>query len=126
MKRSTIPHNKLNALVHVHVFQGDFTRACGGAPDSEGFCSWCRQIVIPGRPHAIVITTPNYAGDIRDAWRIVEHYSDVQMHYMEPGTNRYGGTNMAVINKYHRGLGDTMAKALCWAALDVENVAIEE
>lgn len=125
MKRSDISHSKLNALVHAHVFKSDFTRACGGTPDAEGFCERCGRIIDPDRPHAITIAIPNYAGDIRDAWRIVEHYESAQMHYMKPWTNRYGGTNMAVINKMHRGIAPTMAEALCIAALDACGIEIE-
>lgn len=125
MKRKDISHDKLNALVHVHVFQGDFARNCGGTPDDDGFCSWCRQIITSERPHAITVNIPNYASDIRDAWRIVEHYTDVQLHWMKPGTNRYGGTCMAAIDKQHRGLAPTMSEALCLAALAAAGIEVE-
>lgn len=126
VKWSTLAHAKINGLVHQHVFNGDFIRACTGEVDVDGFCERCRKMISPNGPHAITIATPDYSGDIRDAWRIVEHYHNVQIHFMSPGTNRYGGTYMVVINGCHRGLGHTVMEALCKAALSACAIDIEE
>jgi hypothetical protein len=125
LRWSKLSAGKRNALVHKHVFAGDFARACQGKPDAEGFCDWCSQIVDPERPHAIRVATPDYSGDIREAMQIVERYSNVQIHYMAPGTNRYGGRWMVAIDGRYRGLGQTMMEALCIAALESVGVEVE-
>lgn len=126
MKLSDLSARKLDALIHVKVFKGDFTRICGGTPDKDGCCPWCFQIVRSDRPHAILVKVPAYSRDEACIKDIIEYFRDVTIHYMQPGTNRYTSNKyMAVINKLYRGIAPTINQALCIAALATEGIEIE-